>query len=110
VPEHLVTLDAFYLDTYEVSNDAYQACVASQACGIGLRASSLTRPIYQDSLDFAAYPVIGVTWSNAYAYCQWADERLPTEAEWDYAASDLGNLVWPWGNAFQRARSGRERS
>ena len=45
-------------------------------------------------------PRESVTWSEARAYCQSRDARLPTEAEWEYAASGPDNLEYPWGNEF----------
>lgn len=99
-PEHPVLLDAYYIDQYEVTNAQYQACVTAGACTQANLRNSYRRLNYRDDPAYAHYPVIGVTWDQSAAYCAWAGKRLPTEAEWEYAASGPENFIWPWGNDF----------
>ncbi len=104
-PEHSVTLDPYFIDIFEVSNEAYQACVAEGGCTQANLRNSFRRSGYRDDPTFANYPVMGVTWNQANAYCTWAGKRLPTEAEWEFAASGPENFTWPWGNEFDATLS-----
>ncbi|MCC6141800.1 MAG: SUMF1/EgtB/PvdO family nonheme iron enzyme [Nitrospira sp.] len=90
-PEHTVTVKAFYIDQYEVTAGRYQKFVE-----LGKR--EIQDPVDEDagrSLDDR--PVVGVTWTEASAYCAWAGKRLPSEADWEKAARGTDGRRYPWG-------------
>lgn len=105
-PAHLVLVDSFYIDTYEVTNAEYKAfCVAT-----GYRLPEFwNNEAFRCGDNFPDFPVVGINWFDAMRYAQWAGKRLPTEAEWEFAArGGLMDKDYPTGDTLGRIEEKRQ--
>jgi serine/threonine-protein kinase len=112
-PTHDVALDGFWFDRTEVTNEQFAAFLNEKGNQEEEGRTWLDlawNPIrhegceYQTMSGHAKDPVIDVSWHGAVAYCEWAGGRLPTEAEWEYAARGPEGHIFPWGDELDKAR------
>ncbi len=124
MPQHEVTLSAYWIDKTEVTVAQYKIYLTEMLGkdeGIGLQSDTSENPtlghgnkhlnIQRNIFQPVTFdePVFGVTWTEADAYCRWLSHgqywgRLPTEAQWEYAARSSESWIYPWGNNFDGAR------
>ena len=106
-PQRSVSLSAFYIDRYPVTNAQYAAFIAATGHPTPKYWTHAPHMGVEESFPVGAkhgtHPVVGVSYADAVAYCEWAGKRLPTEAEWEKAArGGLVNQNYPWGNESSR--------
>ena len=121
-PQHRLTLPDFWIAKTPVTNAQFRPFVVGEGytnrdywttAGWQWReGQKLIKPDYWDDKQRkgADYPVVGVSWFEAVAYCRWLSKqigiefRLPSEAEWEKAARGMDGRIYPWGNMWEEGR------
>jgi formylglycine-generating enzyme required for sulfatase activity len=99
-PVHEVSVGTLMMDRFEVTNAQYQRFVEQTSHSAP---SSWANGQFPDGR--AMHPVTGVTWDDAQAYAAWLGKRLPSEAEWEYAARGPEGRTYPWGDEPEAQRA-----
>jgi formylglycine-generating enzyme required for sulfatase activity len=126
VPSHVVFLDAFYIDRYEITNARFSRFVHEtgyrttaeregssvlwqrRTGWVKTEGAEWRRPKGPGSSAEPRHPVVHVSWYDAEAYCTWSGNRLPTEAEWEKAARGTDRRKYPWGDAWDSRKANAE--
>ncbi|GAB4204554.1 MAG: hypothetical protein OHK0022_29790 [Roseiflexaceae bacterium] len=121
-PEHRFVLPDFWIGQTPVTNAQFRPFVEGDgytnrtywtSAGWEWRQQEvITQPAYwtDSKWNGADYPIVGISWFEAVAYCRWLTVhtglpfRLPTEAEWEKAARGPEGRIWPWGNRWEAGR------
>ena len=113
-PVHPVYIDAFYMDKYLVTNEQYKAFLEAnpqwqkESIHTDFHNGNYLRTWRRNNYPNGKknHPVVHVSWYAAMAYAEWADKRLPTEAEWEKAArGGLTEEKYPWGDHIDTTKA-----
>jgi formylglycine-generating enzyme required for sulfatase activity len=108
-PVHAVSIPTFWIDRTEVTNEQYKRFIDATGRPVPYVAEPWAAPYNWDRAartypdGQGDMPVVLVSWDDAAAYARWAGKRLPTEAEWEYAARGAQGKKFPWGDSWNAA-------
>ena len=127
-PQHTLTLPDYWIGKTEVTNAQFRQFVDgdgytnraywTEAGWAWRQAENITQPSSWDDPQWNGpdYPVVGVSWFEAVAYCRWLSKQtgiefwLPSEAEWEKAARGADGRIYPWGNTWDTKRANSSES
>jgi formylglycine-generating enzyme required for sulfatase activity len=107
-PQHEVNLPAYCIGKFPVTNDQYFDFVDQTGTAVAPMMGWEGQRVPEGR---GSYPVVGITWYEALAYCNWLSDKtgrsysLPTEAQWEKACRGRNNFTFPWGDEFDPKRS-----
>jgi sulfatase modifying factor 1 len=102
-PQRKIYLDAYEIDTHEVSNKRYLNFIRST--GREDPTNPYSERLLSEQNEVVNLPVVQVTWYDAVDYCRWTGKHLPTEAQWEKAARGVKGLIFPWGSKKPSVKS-----
>jgi formylglycine-generating enzyme required for sulfatase activity len=91
-PHKVVLTKPFCIDATEVTSGAYRKCVDEKVCPVAVKPDRWAT--YKDKPD---HPINMVDWNIGKTYCEFMKKSLPTEAQWEWAATGGDGRTWPWG-------------
>ena len=100
-PPQEVSVDPFWIDTFEVTFAQYKMCIDEQVCNDEILTFYQNHGISTDD----DMPLTSLTAEQAQAFCEWRGAHLPSEIEWEFAGRGPEGLLYPWGNTFYGERA-----
>jgi len=99
-PERKLSLNAFYIDIFEVTNEQYRQFIKQTK-----HREPIDWMVYGYPENKKDHPIVFVSFDDASEYCKWQGKRLPTKEEWEKAARGTDGRIYTWGNEFDSSKT-----